>query len=281
MSQLIECLYCRKPGPCSTVEHPVPESLGHGNTVLEGIVCDGCQNYLAIKVENPALNHTAFGFWRAHLSIPTKKGRLPSSDTRPPSAGGVIPTCGGRNQPGFTISASDDGIPGIKFHSDDGLIVSDDGTDIQYTVKLTPWHLDVMSRFLAKMALGTLSYRDRASAMDSKYDELRAYARFGTPNRLWPVFLGRYGRLDELFTGHRMVGDGLVFEARLPSWQFLPIDSDTLFVFWIGTDLYVLNMNSRSTDCPIAIGEPLEPPKCLWYSPEQIRDGGTPSSTKL
>ncbi len=274
MGQIDKCLYCKKPGTCLTVEHPVPESLGNDRLVLKDAVCDGCQNALAVKVEGPALANTFFGFWRSHLGIPTKKGKLPSSDTRPPQAGGAIPTGGGRNQPGLTIAASEDGVPRINFHSEEGLIISDDRHHMSYTFKLTPWHFDVISRFMAKMAIGVLCCEDRAVAMSTQYDELREYARYGTLNRLWPVFMGKYGSLNDLSVG-RIVGDRAVYETRLPSWSFIQIDLERLFVFWIGTDLFLLNMDSRSTTCPIVIGDPLEKPKCLWYSPEQIHDRKT------
>lgn len=73
----MRCLFCLSSGPFGTVEHVVPESLGNGDLMLEGHVCDGCQRYFGTEVEHYVLNNSPMGFWRLLLGTPTKKGNRP------------------------------------------------------------------------------------------------------------------------------------------------------------------------------------------------------------
>jgi hypothetical protein len=54
----MNCIFCTQNSENSkSVEHIVPESLGNKSTVLsKGIVCDGCNNYFARKIEGEMLS---------------------------------------------------------------------------------------------------------------------------------------------------------------------------------------------------------------------------------
>lgn len=58
----MRCIFCERDSSTSrSIEHIIPESLGNHEHVLErGVVCDGCNNYLARKIEEPVLSSGYF-----------------------------------------------------------------------------------------------------------------------------------------------------------------------------------------------------------------------------
>lgn len=65
------------------------------------MVCDSCNQYFGVKVENPALSSFPFLPMRTFMSVPTKKGRMPSL----PTAGDDLRAAG---VPGsFTVNVGD------------------------------------------------------------------------------------------------------------------------------------------------------------------------------
>jgi len=72
------CIFCNSEvNGFSSTEHIVPESLGNTKNFLpKGIVCDVCNSYFAIKIENPVLSTSFFSELRARNEIPTKKGNF-------------------------------------------------------------------------------------------------------------------------------------------------------------------------------------------------------------
>src|SRR5207302_4054863 len=75
----MRCLFCKCSSDASFgIEHILPESLGNkSHTLSRGIVCDGCNNYFARKLERPVLTSGHFQILRSHQIIPNKKGRVP------------------------------------------------------------------------------------------------------------------------------------------------------------------------------------------------------------
>jgi hypothetical protein len=75
----MRCLFCKQDSSRSVGrEHIIPESLGNTTQVLPpGVVCDGCNNYFARKVERPFLQAAAILQLRFQQALPNKKGRVP------------------------------------------------------------------------------------------------------------------------------------------------------------------------------------------------------------
>lgn len=71
------CIFCHKDSSSSkSVEHIIPESLGNKHHFLpKGYVCDECNHYFAIKIENELLSQPYFVSMRFRNEILTKKGR--------------------------------------------------------------------------------------------------------------------------------------------------------------------------------------------------------------
>ena len=75
----MRCIFCKCDSATSrSVEHVIPESLGNTEHVLgAGVVCDGCNNYFASKVEGPLLSDPYFREQYSLAGILSKKGNLP------------------------------------------------------------------------------------------------------------------------------------------------------------------------------------------------------------
>jgi hypothetical protein len=73
----MQCVFCHKDSTASkSVEHIIPESLGNKHYFLsKGYVCDGCNNYFAVKIERELLEQPYFKSMRFRNEILTKKGK--------------------------------------------------------------------------------------------------------------------------------------------------------------------------------------------------------------
>lgn len=75
----MRCIFCKADTATSrSAEHIIPESLGNDQHILPiGVVCDGCNNYFARKVEHPVLDSEMFRLIRGDMQIPNKRGIIP------------------------------------------------------------------------------------------------------------------------------------------------------------------------------------------------------------
>ena len=143
----MQCIFCHKDSSISkSVEHIIPESLGNKHHFLsKGYVCDECNHYFAIKIENELLSQPYFVSLRFRNEISTKKGKLVRQKMFFPGA----------------LKSTDV----VMQTTDDGVIVSFDDEEIFEAIKagksremITPYIPEpeypnkIMSRFLAKCA---------------------------------------------------------------------------------------------------------------------------------
>jgi len=180
------CIFCKQDSSTSKkVEHIIPEALGNKEHILpRGVVCDNCNSYFGLKVEKPLLDSDYFRQARCRNLIYNKENRVPSIS-------GVL-------LPGFIpIEWDQAGHSVFPTRERDTSKLINVLRDIQEGKLVVPMierpdeHL--MSRFLAKTALEVLASRLLAvpggleEVIDkSELDELRHYARFGAPPKLWP-----------------------------------------------------------------------------------------------
>src|SRR5271157_277169 len=185
---MASCLYCRSNGPFGTEDHVIPESLGNDDLILREQVCDCCQAYFGKEIERYVLEKTPIGVWRVMLGIPTKKGKLPSINTAQPlGEKGIIPECHAQHDNvGFT--AHPDGTTSVDIGDDAALQGILSGRKTAINLILSPKKLQMLGRFLAKVALGIIAIGDDCRARDRRFDPIRRYARYGEFEGLWPLF---------------------------------------------------------------------------------------------
>lgn len=196
----MRCIFCKKDSTNSkSVEHIIPESLGNKSHILEkGIVCDGCNNYFAGKVEKKVLEKPYFKNVRHRNFITTKKGRLVPDKTLFPHKDG-----------GWADVWLDES--GIIFDSKDNHIINliKEGKINKLILPIIS-HPDEndydVSRFIAKAALEFLTFRikedsDWIAEIISKpeLDPIRDWARFGKGN-FWKYHQRRIYSEETRFT---------------------------------------------------------------------------------
>lgn len=189
----MRCLFCKANSSNShSVEHAIPEALGNRTFVLpRGVVCDGCNNYFAVKVEGPLLKTGALQQLRARQGVPTKRGRLVPVLGRFENtdfdlaayrlnAGQVLFAPAEANAEAFISTELNNGLGGLFVHEE-------------------PPRLDqrLFSRFIAKIALELIAQRichvptwEEFGIDHEQFDPIRAYARFGSGST-WPVLSRR------------------------------------------------------------------------------------------
>ena len=181
----MSCIFCHKDSSNSkSVEHIIPESLGNKHHFLpKGYVCDECNHYFAIKIENELLSQPYFVSMRFRNEILTKKGKLVRQK--------------------MVFSGAMKCTEVVMQKAEDGLIVSFDDEELYEAIKagkmgkmIAPYIPEpeypnvIMSRFLAKCAYEYFLYTMDKEKYDLCVQELlckesdvlkalREYARYG------------------------------------------------------------------------------------------------------
>jgi hypothetical protein len=227
----MNCIFCTQNSENSkSVEHIVPESLGNKSTVLsKGIVCDGCNNYFARKIEGEMLSFPYFKSVRQRNFIFTKKGRhVPYKMFFP------------NTKTGWADVRLDNSIVDETGHNILQISIDDKNEDVFTSIMssntnsiIIPIHPEpekdnpIISRFLAKCAVEYLAYR--VCKHEGWYDFVREaqfiplikYARYGE-GVFWP------------YSQRRIYGEGVGFiddkksspYEILNEMDFLMIDRD-------------------------------------------------------
>ena len=189
----MRCIFCKQDSSASrSIEHVMPESLGSKRRILRpGVVCDKCNNYFARKVEKPILDHPSMRNLRAWYQVPNKRGKSPSVLGRIAGTDVEINLSRGskgnlrvepererdRNQLETVLGTG----PGGNLES-----------PLLFTFEMNPPERE-MSRFLSKIALETIAENFSSEEGGTEemvdepfFDNIRAYARYGTNYTDWP-----------------------------------------------------------------------------------------------
>lgn len=239
------CIFCKQSSVKSkSVEHIVPESLGNTKYVLpKGIVCDKCNQYFAIKIEQQLLEIPFFKSSRYSLDIVSKKGKIPPGK-------------------GFSISPESE----VEFHKSkngDKSISFKDNNAVQKIQKRKnvkvfipvfgkAEHNNVyLSKFLGKLAIEALalSSLEKKLNLDDEVnieclEPLKKYVRASHKNEFWPY----YERI--LFTPEQGFLDSEnEFQQIIFSMKFIYTEEKLLFHQFLlfGTE-YTIDLTNRTIE---------------------------------
>lgn len=181
----MQCVFCHKDSSNSqSVEHIIPESLGNKHYFLpKGYVCDECNHYFAIKIENELLSQPYFVSMRFRNEILTKKRRQVKETMIFPSA---------LKSAEAILQTTDEGKV-ISFYDEDLFDRVKNGEVNEIMALYIPepdYPNKIMSRFLAKCAYEYFLYNMGKEKYDLCVQELlckesdilkslREYARYG------------------------------------------------------------------------------------------------------
>lgn len=229
----------------------MPESFGNTEHVLApGVVCDGCNNYLAREVEKPILDSLYFKVRRFNAVVRNKRGH-------------VVPLDGFHQQSGTRIQAYADTSEGISIgtHPDAdeaGLIKSllDQSQGTLIFPMATPPEERALARFVGKVGLEALAYRFIQTGKSHEelvdmpaFDEIRNFIRRGSGPPQWSV------ARRQLYQPGKVFADGEEHYELLHEYELLirPIDeANDLYACYISLVLFgeefVLNMGSPGLD---------------------------------
>lgn len=264
----MNCLFCRSNGPFNTIEHIIPEALGNDDLVISGHVCDACQSYLGKEIERFVLSETPIGFWRVHLAMRGKKGKLPTVDLSVPTEPkGVLPQWSKYHDSKVGFAAHKDGTSSVIIEDPEMLEEVLSGKRTEFRFVFSPKHLVQIGRFLGKIAIELLCKEDPVLARHSRFDELRHYVRYGHRKEIWPIFHAIKGSLEDLVT-LRKAGDEAFEEVLCYEYGVHRSEKYWSFSFRTGLDFWVICMNDRYPTPTIREAYPGVELDLLWYPSE-------------
>ena len=244
----MNCLFCKKDSSGSkSKEHILPESLGNIEHVLpSGIVCDGCNNYFATKVEKVLLEQPYFRSLRHRNDIITKKGNLvPEKGIIANPKGGIIDVF--RDKDGLSLDINNPDI-----------------IDLIITGKVNKLYLPIgepepeknnatLSRFLAKVSVEALIYWIKNDVEwivevtnKAELERIKGYARYGTHCKLWPYHQRRLYEESDRFFNPKI--QDTPYEVLHEFKFFWTKEQEFYFVLAIMGIEYAINMGSPSID---------------------------------
>ena len=186
-----ECIFCKSTTASFTsVEHIVPESLGNRQHVLPpGVVCDSCNNYFSLKVEQPILNSDWFCQARHRNGIRSKRGRIPEVKGLSFPHGTPI-SLGAISERERYITAT--------YDRDATRLMNELHCSSQFAMVFSvpkPPERRLLARFLVAIGMKVTAHRMlpvpegiRTDLTHNKcFDEARRFARYGEGPLQWPV----------------------------------------------------------------------------------------------
>ena len=248
------CIFCHKDSSNSkSVEHIIPESLGNKHHFLpKGYVCDECNHYFAIKIENELLSQPYFVSMRFRNEILTKKGKLVRQKM-------IFP--GAMKSTDIVMQTTENGI--IASFNDDELY---EAIKAGKTSKMIAPYIPepeypnaIMSRFLAKCAYEYFLYNMGKDNYDSCIQdflgrgkdllkELREYARYGV-GKYWQYNQRRiYSEGDYYYNQNENICYEILHEMKLfvkehKRFQNGNVEAEIYFVMAIAGIEYAISLS--------------------------------------
>jgi hypothetical protein len=171
---LNKCLFCVTMSNSFVSEsHIIPESLGNKEYMLpKGVVCDKCNIYFGGELETYFCNH--------HLSVGLKPFYLDKTKKRKPPQ---IPLIKGemRRDANGKVKITQEILPD-KEGSQFVLIFRGEEIQLYAQYFREPVDTGKLSRYLAKMGLEILYYKNKDLVFDQEFNFIRNYTRYGGRN---------------------------------------------------------------------------------------------------
>lgn len=191
----MRCIFCKEDSSSSVgVEHIIPESLGNTRLTLRpGVVCDKCNNYFSQRVEKPFMEHDGIKLVRFQEGIPSKKNKIPSVSGLFDGTYPAVLRKHKDKKTGKMMKSID--IPPEAMDA----VLKNINAQVVFPVFVDTEipRQNIMSRFLAKMALELVALRAIDSPEwleyivdDPQFDPLRFHARQGKVED-WPYLVRR------------------------------------------------------------------------------------------
>jgi hypothetical protein len=232
----MNCIFCKKDSATSkSVEHIIPESLGNETLILgKGIVCDKCNNYIAVKIEQPLLELPYFKQYRHELSIENKRGKIPDRD------GFLIDP----DYAGVKFKKHRSGVKGLEIAPGalKKIVESKRKKIPAFTVTMIPPHFDKnLSRFLGKVGIEALAWEANAKGYSdnhynqSSLDTIKKYVRSAAKEEYWPY------HVRTLYSGDHMFRNGRGSFKIISGWEFIITkENQLLFQYlFLGTEFTI------------------------------------------
>lgn len=222
-----KCLFCLETtGPFVHVEHPIPESLGNDDLFIEpGFVCDTCNQYFGVKVENSVLSTPPFGIERVRADVKTKKGKHPLFLSPPHIQ--LYPT---------------------SFKDKVILVASPEYWNfLQKNSLLLLPHSEkndvLIVRLLLKMGLELLLLDDQLDPYNSQFNSARKFARSPVIGSSWQMAYGIYPNQEDLVISQREDEISPLVTHQLYQYQIGIMQSgDVIFSFMYAVHIFVCNL---------------------------------------
>ena len=204
-----------------------------------GVVCDGCNNYIAREVEKPLVDSAYFRERRFNAWLPSKKGRIPPIEGIHLQSLTKVQLIRTRHEPYTGIGTAPDIDDGRWVKS----IMSKQPGSLIIPVSVKPADY-VVSRFIGKVGMEVLAHRlmNVPGGLDEivdkpELDELRQYVRRGFRGSVWPC------SCRPLYVPDALFNDGGEEYQLLHEFDILVTDEGEFYVVVaIFGDEYVLNL---------------------------------------
>jgi|SRR5579883_2640584 len=269
----MRCSFCKRNSDDSrSVEHIIPEALGNTEHILpRGIVCDGCNNYFARKVEGPLLDTLWFRHARSRQGIESKRGLVP-----PLSA--IVPAA--RVAANVWLEPGNMSFGAIKQKDEAQLydsLVSGRAQRLFIPI-VTEIDTSLMSRFLAKVAIEILVHRMlkiegwEDQIIDApQLEPLRRFARICDQPTSWPYSRRRIYGEDDIHwdgSGYQVLHEfTLLYTDKSELYAVVCLFGEEFAFNYGGPEIegYATWLKQNDDRSPLYLTEPLpEPIRSPW-----------------
>jgi hypothetical protein len=270
----MRCIFCKGNSTASrSVEHIIPEALGNTEHILpHGVVCDGCNNYFARKVERPLLDTLWFRHARSRQGIENKRGLIPPFRALIPAARVAANVWLEPGKMSFGALQQRDEAP---LHD---ALVSGRARRL-FIPTAAEINKTLMTRFLAKIAVEILAHRilnmegwEGQILDEPQLEPLRRFARIGDRPIAWPYSRRRIYGEDDIHgdgDGYQVLHEfTLLYTDKSELYAVVCLFGEEFALNYAGPEIdgYASWLKQNNDRSPLYLTEPLPVPiRSSWF----------------